>query len=53
MKRKKELATYQVRLYEKEGAILARLAFRKNTTIAEVIRLLIKANVPVPPKQSS
>jgi hypothetical protein len=40
--RKKEIATEQVRVYEKEHGILSRLAFRKNTTIAEIIRLLIK-----------
>ena len=31
-----------VRIYKKEHGILRRLAFRKNTTIAEVIRQLIK-----------
>ena len=32
----------QVRIYKKEHGILRRLAFRKDTTIAEVIRQLIK-----------
>jgi len=32
----------QVRIYKKEHGVLRRLAFRKNTTIAEIIRLLIK-----------
>jgi hypothetical protein len=32
----------QVRIYQKEHGILRRLAFRKNTTIAEIIRKLIK-----------
>jgi hypothetical protein len=41
-KRKAEKATEQVRLYKKEYGILRRLAFRKNTTIAEIIRKLIK-----------
>jgi hypothetical protein len=40
MKKKEPLK--QVRIYEKEHGILRRLAFRKKTTIAEVIRLLIK-----------
>jgi hypothetical protein len=31
-----------VRVYEKEHGILRRLSFRKSTTIAEVIRQLIK-----------
>jgi hypothetical protein len=31
-----------VRIYKKEHGILRRLAFRKNTTIAAIIRLLIK-----------
>jgi hypothetical protein len=37
---KEQLA--HVRIYKKEHGILRRLAFRKNTTIAEVIRQLIK-----------
>lgn len=41
-KRKRELATAQVRIYQKEHGVLSRLAFRKNTTIAEIIRQLIK-----------
>jgi hypothetical protein len=32
----------QVRIYQKEHGILRRLAFRKNTTVAEIIRQLIK-----------
>jgi hypothetical protein len=32
----------QVRIYEKEHGVLRRLAFRKNTTAAEIIRQLIK-----------
>jgi hypothetical protein len=39
---KQELATAQVRIYKKEHGVLRRLAFRKNTTIAEIIRQLIK-----------
>jgi hypothetical protein len=35
-------AHVQVRIYKKEHGILRRLAFRKSTTIAEVIRQLIK-----------
>lgn len=31
-----------VRIYQKEHGILRRLAFRKNTTVAEIIRQLIK-----------
>jgi hypothetical protein len=41
MKKKEELK--QVRIYQKEHGILRRLAFRKHTTIAEIIRQLIKA----------
>jgi hypothetical protein len=41
-KKPAEKATKQVRLYPKEFGILRRLAFRKSTTIAEVIRQLIK-----------
>jgi hypothetical protein len=40
MKKKEPLK--QVRIYEKEHGILRRLAFRKKTTIAEIIRQLIK-----------
>jgi hypothetical protein len=32
----------RVRIYQKEHGVLRRLAFRKNTTIAEIIRSLIK-----------
>ncbi|HKF95595.1 MAG TPA: hypothetical protein VKB96_13570 [Gammaproteobacteria bacterium] len=32
----------RVRIYKKEHGVLRRLAFRKDTTIAEIIRLLIK-----------
>jgi hypothetical protein len=32
----------QVRIYQKEHGILRRLAFWKNTTVAEIIRQLIK-----------
>jgi hypothetical protein len=39
--KKKELLK-QVRIYQKEHGILRRLAFRKNTTVAEIIRQLIK-----------
>jgi hypothetical protein len=35
-------ATKQVRLYPKEYGVLWRLAHRKHTTIAEIIRSLIK-----------
>jgi hypothetical protein len=31
-----------VRIYKREHGVLRRLAFRKNTSIAEVIRLAIK-----------
>jgi hypothetical protein len=41
MSKQKE-ALKQVRIYQKEHGILRRLAFRKNTTIAEIIRQLIK-----------
>jgi hypothetical protein len=37
-------ATEQVRLYPREYGVLRRLAFHKNTTIAEIIRLLIKGS---------
>jgi hypothetical protein len=40
MKPKEPIA--QVRIYKKEHGILRRLAFRKNTTIATIIRQLIK-----------
>jgi hypothetical protein len=40
MKQKEQLV--QVRIYKKEHGVLRRLAFRKNTTIAAVIRQLIK-----------
>jgi hypothetical protein len=36
-----EKATKQVRIYPKEYGILRRLAFRKNTTIAVIIRQLV------------
>jgi hypothetical protein len=39
---KKKEAVVQVRIYQKERGVLRRLAFRKNTTIAELIRQLIK-----------
>jgi len=39
---KKKEAVVQVRIYQKEHGVLRRLAFRKNTTIAELIRQLIK-----------
>ena len=32
----------QIRIYKKEQGLIRRLAFRKNTTAAEVIRSLIK-----------
>ena len=32
----------QIRIYKKEQGIIRRLAFRKNTTAAEIIRKLIK-----------
>jgi hypothetical protein len=41
-KKAADRATKQVRIYPSEYGILRRLAFRKNTTIAEIIRLLIK-----------
>lgn len=41
-KKPAEKATKQVRLYPKEFGIIRRLAFRKNTTPAEIIRLMIK-----------
>lgn len=40
MNKKEQLK--QVRIYEKEHGILRRLAFRKRTTIAAIIRQLIK-----------
>ena len=40
MKQKEPLK--QVRIYKKEHSVLRRLAFRKDTTIAEIIRRLIK-----------
>jgi hypothetical protein len=42
MAKKRETASAYVRIYQKEHGILSRLAFRKNTTIADVIRQLIK-----------
>ena len=38
----KAVELVQVRIYKKEHGILRRLAFRKGTTIAEVIRQLVK-----------
>jgi hypothetical protein len=40
MKKKEPLK--QVRIYQKEHGVLRRLAFRKNTTVAEIIRQIIK-----------
>jgi len=39
---KKKEGLKQVRIYQKEHGILRRLAFRKKTTIAEIIRQLIR-----------
>jgi hypothetical protein len=33
----------QVRIYKREHGVLRRLAFRKNTTMAAIIRVLVKA----------
>jgi hypothetical protein len=41
-KKKAEKASKQVRLYPKEYGILRRLAFRKRTSAAAIIRQLIK-----------
>lgn len=41
-KKKAEKAIKQVRLYQKEYGVLWRLAHRKHTSIAEIIRQLIK-----------
>jgi hypothetical protein len=41
---KKKEPVVQVRIYQKEHAVLRRLAFRKNTTVAEIIRRLIKGS---------
>jgi hypothetical protein len=41
-KHQKKEGLKQVRIYQKEHGILRRLAFRKNTTVAEIIRQLIK-----------
>lgn len=38
----KKESIVQVRIYKKEHGILRRLAFRKNTTIAAIIRKLIQ-----------
>jgi hypothetical protein len=40
MKKKEPIG--QIRIYKKEQGVIRRLAFRKRTTAAEIIRLLIK-----------
>jgi len=44
MKKKEPLK--QVRIYQKEHGLLRRLAFRKNTTISEIVRRALEDYKP-------